>query len=182
MAHRAQALYAHVVLLMKVNYIYGSYSMSLDFFTFTRNSVAEAILQDGSTTNVAVDVPVINFRDGQFAGYFAGVADAPREADVATISNVESKIGQTAGSVQITAEFPDDYPLVVSGLQATVSGTKTIRFEYSTTEIKLFVDSVLVDSQVNTYDWTGMDEIQLGHVDGGDQPNFELRNLIVRKA
>jgi hypothetical protein len=82
----------------------------------------------------------------------------------------------------VTAEFSEDYPLNVNGLQATVSGTKTIRFEYSPTEIKLFVDNTLVDSDTGTYDWSTLDKIELGHFDGEEQPNFELRDLIVRKA
>ncbi len=155
--------------------------MALDFFTFTRNSVAEQILEDGSTTNVAIDVPVINYRDGQFAGYFASKADAPREADVATLSNASDLISQTAGSIQVTALFPTNYPLNVNELQATVSGEKTIRFEYSQTEIKLFVDNVLVDSDTDTYDWSGLDEIQLGHSGTFNQPNLELRDFIIRK-
>jgi hypothetical protein len=81
----------------------------------------------------------------------------------------------------VTAEFSEDYPLNVNGLQATVSGTKTIRFEYSPTEIKLFVDNVLVDSDTDTYDWSDLDKIELGHSGTFNQPNFELRDFIIRK-
>lgn len=107
---------------------------------------------------------------------------ATRAKDNVTISDVAIALSSTSGSIQTTSNFPADYPLIVNGLQATVTGIKTVRFEYTTSEIKLFVDNVLADSATGTYDWSGLDKIDIGHYNGADQPNFELRDLIVRKA
>jgi hypothetical protein len=84
-------------------------------------------------------------------------------------------------NVQFKANFPTDYPLVIAGLQATVSGYKTIRLELSPTEKTLFVDGVEADTDTGSYDWSGITSIELGHFDGGEQPNFEIADLRINE-
>jgi hypothetical protein len=83
--------------------------------------------------------------------------------------------------VQFKANFPTDYPLVIAGLQATVSGYRTIRLELSPTEKTLFVDGVEQDTDTGSYDWSGITSIELGHFDGGEQPNFEIADLRINE-
>jgi hypothetical protein len=101
-----------------------------------------------------------------------------RPADVATASGLTLS---PLSNVQFKANFPTDYPLVIAGLQATVSGYRTIRLELSPTEKTLFVDGVEQDTDTGSYDWSGITSIELGHFDGGEQPNFEIADLRINE-
>jgi hypothetical protein len=101
-----------------------------------------------------------------------------RNKDVATASGLTLS---PLSNVQFKANFPTDYPLVIAGLQATVSGYKTIRLELSPTEKTLFVDGVEADTDTGSYDWSGITSIELGHFDGGEQPNFEIADLRINE-
>jgi hypothetical protein len=101
-----------------------------------------------------------------------------RPADVATASGLTLS---PLSNVQFKANFPTDYPLVIAGLQATVSGYKTIRLELSPTVKTLFVDGVEADTDTGSYDWSGITSIELGHFDGGEQPNFEIADLRINE-
>jgi hypothetical protein len=101
-----------------------------------------------------------------------------RPADVATASGLTLS---PLSNVQFKANFPTDYPLVIAGLQATVSGYRTIRLELSPTEKTLFVDGVEADTDTGTYDWSGITSIELGHFDGGEQPKFEIADLRINE-
>jgi hypothetical protein len=101
-----------------------------------------------------------------------------RPADIATASALTLS---PLSNVQFKANFPTDYPLVIAGLQATVSGYRTIRLELSPTEKTLFVDGVEQDTDTGSYDWSGITSIELGHFDGGEQPNFEIADLRINE-
>jgi hypothetical protein len=101
-----------------------------------------------------------------------------RPADIATASGLTLS---PLSNVQFKANFPTDYPLVIAGLQATVSGYRTIRLELSPTEKTLFVDGVEEDTDTGSYDWSGITSIELGHFDGGEQPNFEIADLRINE-
>jgi hypothetical protein len=101
-----------------------------------------------------------------------------RNKDVATASDLTLS---PLSNVQFKANFPTDYPLVIAGLQATVSGYRTIRLELSPTEKTLFVDGVEADTDTGSYDWSGITSIELGHFDGGEQPNFEIADLRINE-
>jgi hypothetical protein len=101
-----------------------------------------------------------------------------RNKDIATASGLTLS---PLSNVQFKANFPSDYPLVIAGLQATVSGYRTIRLELSPTEKTLFVDGVEADTDTGTYDWSGITSIELGHFDGGEQPNFEIADLRINE-
>jgi hypothetical protein len=101
-----------------------------------------------------------------------------RPADIATASGLTLS---PLSNVQFKANFPTDYPLVIAGLQATVSGYRTIRLELSPTEKTLFVDGVEADTDTGSYDWSGITSIELGHFDGGEQPNFEIADLRINE-
>jgi hypothetical protein len=101
-----------------------------------------------------------------------------RPADVATASGLTLS---PLSNVQFKANFPTDYPLVIAGLQATVSGYRTIRLELSPTVKTLFVDGVEADTDTGSYDWSGITSIELGHFDGGEQPNFEIADLRINE-
>jgi hypothetical protein len=101
-----------------------------------------------------------------------------RPADIATASGLTLS---PLSNVQFKANFPTDYPLVIAGLQATVSGYRTIRLELSPTVKTLFVDGVEQDTATGSYDWSGITSIELGHFDGGEQPNFEIADLRINE-
>jgi hypothetical protein len=101
-----------------------------------------------------------------------------RNKDIATASGLTLS---PLSNVQFKANFPTDYPLVIAGLQATVSGYRTIRLELSPTEKTLFVDGVEADTDTGSYDWSGITSIELGHFDGGEQPNFEIADLRINE-
>jgi hypothetical protein len=101
-----------------------------------------------------------------------------RNKDIATASALTLS---PLSNVQFKANFPTNYPLVIAGLQATVSGYRTIRLELSPTEKTLFVDGVEADTDTGSYDWSGITSIELGHFDGGEQPNFEIADLRINE-
>jgi hypothetical protein len=153
--------------------------MALIDFVFTRAGEATRTAQNGQVETVPANFPVVNFSGGELLGYLSAPDDGMgRGADIATASGLTLS---PLSNVQFKANFPTDYPLVIAGLQATVSGYKTIRLELSPTEKTLFVDGVEADTDTGSYDWSGITSIELGHFDGGEQPNFEIADLRINE-
>jgi hypothetical protein len=57
---------------------------------------------------------------------------------------------------------------------------RKIRLELTPTTKTLFVNDVQVDSQTGTYTWQPITEIELGHFNGEEQVEFEIKNLRIK--
>jgi hypothetical protein len=106
-----------------------------------------------------------------------------RNADAISKTGASALIGQTEGSIAFEFDAGSGFDLYVNSLSATgLTGSVKGCFVYTTTAIKLFVNGALVDSETGTYDWSSMDNIELGNYNGVSQLNGSVRELIKIKT
>lgn len=91
-----------------------------------------------------------------------------RQADIIKLENGSVYIPE-AGSITIKADFGDNYDLKVFGLSSSLSGSKDIKFQYSPTEIKLYVTGSLIQSKQGNFDFSGMNSIYIGSLKESSQ-------------
>jgi hypothetical protein len=104
-----------------------------------------------------------------------------RNEDVITMSDASQYI-PSEGAVIMEWEQREDDTIYIGALNAPVTaGVRKLRFEYSSTEQKLFIDDfeTAVAQTTGDFDFSGMDKIELGHVNGVDQPNTHIRYFAI---
>lgn len=102
-----------------------------------------------------------------------------RNADVIEVTGIGSLLPESGG-IQFTFDAEEDFDLVIGETSVNnLSGIVKIKYEYSSTEQKLYIDGVLVDTATGTYDFSGMTFIELGHMAGLYYANAPIYNLII---
>lgn len=102
-----------------------------------------------------------------------------RNKDVITMSDASQYI-PSEGAVIMEWEQREADTIYIGALSASVAaGVRKLRFEYSSTEQKLSIDDVEEDSLTGDFDFSGMDKIELGHVNEADQPNTHIRYFAI---
>ena len=104
-----------------------------------------------------------------------------RNEDVITMSDASQYI-PSEGAVIMEWEQREADTIYIGALSASVNaGVRKLRFEYSSTEQKLFIDDfeTAVDETTGDFDFSGMDEIELGHINGANQPNTHIRYFAI---
>lgn len=102
-----------------------------------------------------------------------------RNEDVITMSDASQYI-PSEGAVIMEWEQREADTIYIGALSASVTaGIRKLRFEYSSTEQKLFIDDVEEDSLTGDFDFSGMDKIELGHINEVDQPNTHIRYFAI---
>ena len=95
-----------------------------------------------------------------------------------TLDDAGSVLSSNSGEIRMLIYFPQTTYLDVNGIGATVTALCDVRFLYSPTTIQLYVNNVLKQTQNGTYDFSSLDNIELGHLNGSDQFDGEVRKLI----
>ena len=96
-----------------------------------------------------------------------------RNADVDTLTYALP----TSGTIRFRGYFPENYPLQINACVAEVSGWKDIRYVYSGTNQKLYVDEVLIDEVNIAADFTEMTGLTFQAENGNEFPftNFSIQ-------
>jgi hypothetical protein len=95
-----------------------------------------------------------------------------------TLNDAESVLSSNSGEIRMLIYFPYTTYLDVNGIGATVTSLCDVRFVYSSTTIELYVNDVLKQTQSGTYNFSGLNSVELGHLNGIDQFDGEVRKLI----
>jgi len=115
--------------------------------------------------------------------YGAEVMALTRLKDYPHKTSATSLIGQTEGTIEFEFDAGDGFDLTVWTLVATgLTGFTKVRVTYTGTTIKLYVNDILVDSDTGTYDWSGMDLIELGSIDNEFQLNSGIKYTLISKT
>jgi hypothetical protein len=99
-----------------------------------------------------------------------------RVADVVSKTGISSLIGQTEGVVLFRPLFDTPTEIHVLGQNLTVTNQQ-IKIEYSASQIKYYLNDTLVATKTGTFDFSGTDEIQLGHYENGSQLDAHIQNF-----
>lgn len=102
-----------------------------------------------------------------------------RAADYIYLDNASQYL-PSSGTVVIKADFGESYDLNILGLTTTLSGEKEVKFTYSDTEIELFVNGVSIQSKTGTYDFSGMDIIEIGSFNNISHFNGHLQYFAIQ--
>ena len=96
-----------------------------------------------------------------------------RNADVITLTYALP----TSGTIRFRGYFPASYPLQINACVAEVTGWKDIRYVYSDTNQKLYVDEVLIDEVNIVADFTEMTGLTFQAENGNEFPftNFSIQ-------
>jgi hypothetical protein len=109
--------------------------------------------------------------------YIPTVASAvTRNADVISKTGISSLIGQTEGVVLFRPLFDTPTEIHVLGKNLTVTNQQ-VKIEYSASQIKYYLNDTLVATKTGTFDFSGTDEIQLGHYENGSQLDAHIQNF-----
>lgn len=135
--------------------------------------------------------------DGVSAGYFGGAqveesdimtsyiktesSAVTRNADIIRLLNAD-QYTPNEGQVVLEWEQYESDTLHIGLVSGSVEpGVRKLKFIYTSTEQKLYIDDVLVDSITGNYDWSGMDKIELGNFNGTNQPTTHLRLFAINE-
>ena len=106
---------------------------------------------------------------------------ATRNADIIRLLNAD-QYTPNEGQVVLEWEQYESDTLHIGLVSGSVEpGVRKLKFIYTSTEQKLYIDDVLVDSITGNYDWSGMDKIELGNFNGTDQPTTHLRLFAINE-
>lgn len=106
---------------------------------------------------------------------------ATRNADIIRLLNAD-QYTPNEGQVVLEWEQYESDTLHIGLVSGSVEpGVRKLKFIYTSTEQKLYIDDVLVDSITGNYDWSGMDKIELGNFNGSDQPTTHLRLFAINE-
>jgi hypothetical protein len=106
---------------------------------------------------------------------------ATRNADIIRLLNAD-QYTPNKGQVVLEWEQYESDTLHIGLVSGSVEpGVRKLKFIYTSTEQKLYIDDVLVDSITGNYDWSGMDKIELGNFNGSDQPTTHLRLFAINE-
>jgi len=106
---------------------------------------------------------------------------ATRNADIIKLLNAD-QYTPNEGQVVLEWEQYESDTLHIGLVSGSVEpGVRKLKFIYTSTEQKLYIDDVLVDSITGNYDWSGMDKIELGNFNGTDQPTTHLRLFAINE-
>ena len=140
-----------------------------------------AFYQGQSDTNIFIQFPQLEKNDKPTSYIETGISIATRNADIISLSNANAYIPDE-GQVVFEWEQQETDTLNIGVLSTTVeAGVRRLKFIYTSTEQKLYIDGVLVDSATGTYDWSNMDVIDLGNFEGFDQPLTYLKIFAINE-
>jgi hypothetical protein len=106
---------------------------------------------------------------------------ATRNADIIRLLNAD-QYTPNEGQVVLEWEQYESDTLHIGLVSGSVEpGVRKLKFIYTSTEQKLYIDDVLVDSITGNYDWSGMDKIELGNFNGTNQPTTHLRLFAINE-
>lgn len=104
-------------------------------------------------------------------------AAVTRNADSCELTGVSSLIGQTEGTILFKTDFSDSTIIHVLGENLTVTDEQ-VKIEYSSTQIKFYLNDSLIATKNGTFDFSGTDEIELGNYLGGSQLGGHISNFV----
>jgi hypothetical protein len=96
-----------------------------------------------------------------------------------TLLNSDELISNDSGEIIIVAYFDQLSLLDVEGASAIVFGLTNIRFSYSPTNIKLYINNILKYEINDTFDFSNLSFIELGHYNGLDQFDGKISDVII---
>ncbi len=147
--------------------------MSALNLTFTRPTTLDFTDRNGDTQTAGVDTPALDFLNGSFRG--AKWSDD----SVAFLEPATDVLSQGSGAIYFEWENPVEETVYLSDFEFTaIAGINKVRFEYSPTTIRLNVNGTQLDDISGTFDFTGLDRIEVGNFDGDLQPdNIHFRAI-----
>jgi hypothetical protein len=142
--------------------------MSTLDYTFSRPTTLAFTDRFGASQTAPIDVlpsdfnPDGSFRGGKWTDDSAGSA-----------TGVYTYLGENTGTIEIKFELTTGQDLFFGDLYTLLpSGISTVRFTYTTTEQKLYLNGVLVDSATGSFTWDDFDDIiELGNISGLEAGN-----------
>lgn len=136
-------------------------------FTFERPTTLEYLDQNGATQTAAVNVPPFAFNeDGSPRG-------CPWTDDSeAFLADCADRIGQVQGYffLEFEAPEPSDY-FILDVMVSAQKGINKIEIFYTPDGYSVRLNNNIGGSVSGTFDWSGMDRIDIGHLDGEFQPD-----------
>jgi hypothetical protein len=124
-----------------------------------------------------MDKTLLNVNDKIIASDKAGEALLYRDR-IATDSGTLLTFDETEAYATATWDEATSSPDIV--VVNKNYAMRKIRLELTPTTKTLFVNDVQVDSQTGTYTWQPITEIELGHFNGEEQVEFEIKNLRIK--
>jgi hypothetical protein len=163
--------------------VYGSGSMTLSgagtgtvtdgsHVTFTASSTSLTLTLSGSLDYCQVEAGAY-----PTSIIFTELATETRNADVISKTGISSLIGQSEGFILFKPLFNDATEIHVLGQNLTVTNQQ-VKIEYSASQIKFYLDDVLVSTKNGTFDFSSMDEIEIGNYLGGSQLGGHISNFV----
>ena len=146
-------------------------------FTFERDSTADYTDSSGNVQTAAVDEPRIDFSNtGEYKGLLMQKADGARAKDVAYITSASALISQGSGTILFRPLFNTPTQINVMGIIATVTNEQ-MKLTYSASKIELFANDTSVGVLNGTFDFTGLDKIELGNYEDNSQLDAHIQNF-----
>ena len=146
-------------------------------FDVTRASTADYTDSSGNTQTAAVDEPRIDFSSaGVYKGLLIQKADGARAKDVVFKNNASALISQGSGTILFRPLFDAPTQINVMGIIATVTNEQ-MKLTYSASKIELFANDTSVGVLNGTFDFTGMNRIDLGNYEGDSQLDAHIQNF-----
>lgn len=153
-------------------------------FTFTNGgSTVSGLFKDSSSNFADLYIWGVQVEESPITTSYIKTTSSTetRNEDVITMSDASQYI-PSEGAVIMEWEQREADTIYIGALSASVNaGVRKLRFEYSSTEQKLFIDDfeTAVDETTGDFDFSGMDEIELGHINGANQPNTHIRYFAI---
>jgi hypothetical protein len=141
--------------------------------TFERPTTLDYEDKNGDTVTAQIDEPALAFDTGVFRGAQWS------EDSVAFLDPATDILSQGSGAIYFEWENPVEETVYLSDFEFTaIAGINKVRFEYSPTLIRLNVNGTQLPDISGSFDFTGLDRIEVGNFDGSLQPdNIYIRAL-----
>lgn len=164
-------------------------SISFEIEAGFTSCLVSALFADSLTTINILDESLFSFygfgfqlEEGLFPSSYIPSSNVAgtRDKDVITLDPATSYI-PLEGQVIVSWYQKRTETLEIGDLITEISkGYLTLKFVYTATTQELYINDVLKTSSTGVYDWTSMTKIELGHVNGFEQPNTTISLLVVQ--
>lgn len=164
-------------------------SISFEIETGFTSCVFSVSFADSLTSIPILDESVFSFygfasqleEGNRTSSYYpSGATAGVRDKDIITLDPATQYI-PLEGEVIVSWYQPRSETLEIGDLITEIpEGDLTLRFVYTATTQELYINDVLQTSSTGVYDWSGMTKIELGHVNGFDQPDTNISLLVIK--
>jgi len=142
----------------------------------TRSIVADRINEWGEIESMSANIPRIDFNSitGECRGILVG------SNDIITIPSASAYIGTTEGSVFYQGDFTSSTDIHILGQDFNITND-IIRIYYTTSSIQYFVNNELISTKTGSFNWGGMNRIDLGNFMGSSNADCHIKKFIIAK-